>query len=72
MCSPREVREEEDDYTELTEDFTGQRGDGDRLAMRRVTGGESSSSGQPYECREKVLRAALDAVERGRSLGRLL
>jgi hypothetical protein len=34
-CSPREVREEEDGCTELTEDFTGQRSDGDGLLVKR-------------------------------------
>jgi hypothetical protein len=72
MCSPREVREEEEDCTELTEDFIGRRSVGDGLAMRRTAGGELSSSGQPYECGEKVLRVGLDAVEGGRGPGRLL
>jgi hypothetical protein len=72
MCSPREVREEEDDCTELTEDFIGRRSVRDRLATRRMAGGESSSSGQPYECKEKVLRAGMDAVEGGHGPGRLL
>jgi hypothetical protein len=72
MCSSREVREEEDDCTELTEDFIGRRSVRDGLAMRRTAGGESSSSGQPYECGEKVLRAGLDGVEGGRGPGRLL
>jgi hypothetical protein len=72
MCSPREVREEEEDCMELTEDFIGRRSVGDGLAMRRTAGGELSSSGQPYECGEKVLRVGLDAVEGGHGPGRLL
>jgi hypothetical protein len=39
---------------------------------RRMARGETSSSGQPYECGEKVLRAGLDAVEGGRGPRRLL
>jgi hypothetical protein len=70
-CSPREVREE-DDYTGLTEDFTGWRTNGEWLATRRMAGGESSSLGQPDECGEKVLRVGLDAVEGGHGPGRLL
>jgi hypothetical protein len=38
----------------------------------RMAGGESISSGKPYECGEKVLRVGLDAVEGGCGLGHLL
>jgi hypothetical protein len=71
-CSLREIREEEEDCMEPTEDFIGRRSVGDGPAMRRMVGGESSSSRQPYECGEKVLRTGLDVVEGGCSPGRLL
>jgi hypothetical protein len=43
-----------------------------RAGDEEDAGGESSSSGQPYECGEKVFRAGLDAVEGRRSCGSVL
>jgi hypothetical protein len=71
-ASPGRLQQKEGQAGNLTVGTRQQRSSEERLAMRRTAGGESSSSGQPYECGEKVLRAGLDAVERGHGLGHLL
>jgi hypothetical protein len=70
--SPGQLQHKEGQAGNLIAGTRRQRSSRERLLTRKIAGGESSSTGQPYERGEKVLRVGLDAVEGGRGPGRLL
>jgi hypothetical protein len=61
-CSSREVREEEEGCTELTEDFTGRRSDGDKPLVKRSEWRQWSSSKRRFRRGENELQRGIGEV----------